>query len=402
MIRPRHLLVVATAAVLIPGVDVSAQVGQGGPAQDWNDLVKKANTHRRLMLRNAIARKVASAGDAAVPAVRDFTKNHGRNNVTLGFVDAYSKSGVSQPRTLDLLESWARDKDFYWRGQALGALANRRLPKYRDLFRESIDDAAFLTRIHGGRGLCYLSGKGAEDQDRQRVLGLLGDEDPRVRVWIAMTLVEEGDLRGLPELVEALGKDDKFLEDPWGLRGAQRALGTLEQVAGKDFGYDITKSPKENAAAIEGFRSFSKEKLGKDYRPGKPAVGDGTSYMGGVGIRSCRNGDLFLRWTKDGTVVSGLEPGERIQLPAAVWKELTGSLPAGGDRVHGKVICDYLRVVCENPAIHWKCAPGALPEQLTNWLSQLAKALENQKQEELARAVTQRLEQFASGKRQPR
>jgi len=381
--------------------DAAAQIAtkpsEQPASQDWTKLVNKANTHRRMMLRSAISRKVAAAGDAAVPAVYGFTKAHGRNKVTLGFVDAYSKSSVKEPRTLALLEDWAGDRDFYWRGQALGALANRRLPKYRQLFLKSITDAAFLTRIHAGRGLCLLRG----EEDRQRVLALLSDDDPRVRVWIALTLVEEGDLRGLPELVEALRKNDKFLGDPWGLRGSQRALRALKKVAGKDFGYDITENPEQNATAIEAFTSLAKEKLGKDYRPAKPALVDKTRYSGGVEVRSCRNGDLFIRWTPDGTLALGLEPKQRIKLQVAPWKTLTTALPTG-DAVHGKVVCDYLRVMCENPGVHWKCAPGALPEQLNTWLNRLAKALEKQQQDELARAITERLGQFASDKRQQR
>ncbi len=377
-----------------PGV---AAQSAGTPPEDWNSLVKKANTHPRMMLRNAISRKVARAGDVAVPAVYAFTGKHGRNKVTLGFVDAYSKSNAKGPRTLALLEEWARDRDFFWRGQALGALANRRVPACRELFLKSVGDPAFLTRIHAGRGLCLLG----EEADRPRVLALLADEDPRVRTWIALTLVEEGDLRGLPELVEALAKDDKFLGDPWGLRGAQRSLAVLKKAAGEDFGYDITRSPEQNDDAIAGFRDFARVKLGEQFRPAKPAAMDRTVYVGGLAVRSCRNGDLFLRWTADGTVVAGLEPLLRFRMPAADWKTLVAELPAG-EAVHGKVVCDYLRVMCENPAMHWKCAPGALPGPMTNWLERLAKALEKAKQQELARALTERLGQFASGKRQQR
>ena len=396
---------IAFLTVLIAAVacaDVGAQTATRPAAkpgtQDWDALVEKANTHRRMMLRNAISRKVAAAGDAAVPAIYKFTKTHGRNKVKLGFVDAYSRSSVKQPKTLALLENWARDRDFYWRGQALAALANRRLPAYRKLFRASITDAAFLTRIHAGRGLCLLG----REEDWPEVLALLGDGDPRVRQRIALTLVEEGDLRGLPELIEALNKNDKFLGDPWGLRGARLALRALKKVAGKDFGYDLSTTPAQNAAAIDAFRSFAKGKLGDRWQPAKPAVVDNTKYIGGVEVRSCRNGDLFLRWTENGTLVLGLEPEQRIKLPDTPWTTLKAALPNGGDAIHGKVVCDYLRVMCENPGIHWKCAPGALPKQLETWLNQLAVALEKRQQDELARAITQRLGQFTSAKRQQR
>jgi hypothetical protein len=397
-----HLACLTVVIVVVPCANAATQTAtkpsKQSSSQDWDKLVKKANTHRRLMLRNAISKKVVAAGDAAVPAVYKFTKTHGRNKITLGFVDAYSKSNVSEPRTLALLEDWARDRDFYWRGQALGALANRRLPEYRPLFLRSITDAAFLTRIHAGRGLCLLG----KAKDRQLALALLQDDDPRVRLRIALTLVAEGDLRGLPELVEALNKDNKFLSDPWGLRGAQRAMSALKKMAGKDFGYDFTASREQNATAIAAFRRLAKDKLGDKWRPARPTVVDATEYLGGVEVRSCRNGDLFLRWTQDGTLARGLEPKQRIKLTAASWKTLRAELPAGGDAIHGKVVCDYLRVMCENPGIHWKSAPGALPQQLVTWLNQLARALEKEQQAGLARAITDRLGQFASGKRQQR
>ena len=393
-----HIACLTTVIAAVACAGVAAQTATRPSTQpatrDWEALVRKANTHRRLMLRNAISRTVASAGDAAVPAVLNFSRKHGRNKVKLGFVDAYSKSGVKQPQTLALLEDWARDKDFYWRGQALGALANRRLPQYRELFLGMITDAAFLTRIHAGRGLCLLG----MEKDGQRVLALLQDSDPRVRLRIALTLLDEGDFRGLPEAVEALNKSNKFLGDPWGLRGARQALAVLKKVAGEDFGYGLGKSQPQNAAAIAGFRRFAKGKLGDALQPAKPAIVDNIVYVGGVAVRSCRNGDLFLRWTQNGTLVCGLESEQRIRLPDAPWK----NLPAGGDAVHGKVVCDYLRVMCENPKIHWKCAPGALPKQLNTWLKQLAEALEKRQQDELARGIMERLGQFTSAKRQQR
>ena len=69
------------------------------------------------------------------------------------------------------------------------------------MFLKSLTDAAFLTRIHAGRGLWLLDRKNQNQQkeDREKVLSLLQDEDPRVRQRVAQTLVEAGDPRGLPE-----------------------------------------------------------------------------------------------------------------------------------------------------------------------------------------------------------
>ena len=85
----------AWAALLVSN-PVIAQAGKAKDAaakkpaqqQDWPTLVKKANTHRRVMLRRAISRKVAQAGDAAVPAIRAYQKANGRNAASVVAVDA--------------------------------------------------------------------------------------------------------------------------------------------------------------------------------------------------------------------------------------------------------------------------------------------------------------------------
>ena len=377
--------------VCVPvGVPVGPCPCQGKPAQDtdWPATVEKAHKSRRIMLRRAVARKVAAAGDAAIPAVRAFEKKNGRQAIDLALVTAYVRDKGTGAATLALLEEWVRDRDFYWRSQALEALANRALAAHEELFRSRLADPAYLTRVQAGRGLCLLG------IDGDRVVALLRDEDPRVRLRIAICLVERKDDRGLPTLVEALRQDASFLDYPWGPVGARTAFKALRKVAGGDHGYDPGVPVQKNKDAIDKFEEWARKRLGAGFAEPVPAHRSDTSFSGGIQIRSCRNGDLFVRWTTEGRIAFGLEAGKKVELSTAAWNRVRGSLPPPENAVHGKVVCDYLRFVCKNPTVDQKSAPSALPSETNRWLEDFAQALEESGQKGLAREITTRLDQF--------
>ena len=121
---------------------------------------------------------------------------------------------------------------------------------------------------------------------------------------------------------------------------------------------------------------------------------------GGVDLRSCRNGDLFVCWTADGVVRTGLEPTGATKLSAEVWQRLTKDLAAeAGVAVHGRVVCDYARVLAHpggDTDVHHKAAPGSLPTGLADWLGALAAALRDAGDNATADALDSRLPQFRS------
>lgn len=370
---------------------VRKPTAQDKPAQaiDWAANVEKAHKHRRIMLRRAAARRVADGGAAAVPAVRAYQKKHGRDAIRLVLVSSYAASKNTDPATLELLLEWANDRDFYWRSQALEALANRRRPAYRDLFAGRLTDPVYLTRIQAGRGLCRLG-------DRDRALGLLRDTDPRVRLRVAVCLLEEGDDRGLPTLVEALGQQSTFLDYPWGALGSLLAFKALRKLADQSFGFMAGEAPTKNRAAIVGFENWARARLGKNWvNPIRIPVPQ-ANYLGGIEIRSCRNGDLFLRWTTDHTLVVGLEGRTRIQLDDKSFASLDAGPKASGQTRHGKVICDFLRWVCKTPGTSQKVAPKALPAVSFEWLDSLARALDKKDSPDLTKRLRSRLDQFRS------
>ena len=93
----------------------------------------------------------------------------------------------------------------------------------------------------------------------------------------------------------------------------------------------------------------------------------------------------------------------------AAWR---GARPAemAGSAVHGRLVCDFLRILdpasgqppaaadeeAGTPGIHRKCAPGATPEPLADWLKTLAPVLEENDVEPLADRLRARLPQFVS------
>lgn len=383
MVRIQLVFVVGLFAFVAPSQETSAK------ATDWKATVEKAHKHRRVMLRRAASRRVAAAGDAAIAVVRAFEKKNGRSAISLDFVTAYGRVSSSGPATLALLEEWTRDRSFYWRSQALQALANRRLKHYQKLFISRLTDAAYLTRIQAGRGLCLLG------VERDRVLALLKDVDPRVRLRVAICLIEEKDDRGLPTLVEALRQEAGFLDYAWGKVGAHTAFKTLRKVAGETMEFLIGEPAKKNHEAIARFEAFARKRLGERWVDPVQAFRDEAIYRGGAAIRSCRNGDLFVRFTTDRRIVFGLEARNKVELSDDTWAKLWNNAPGKGKGVRGKVICDYLRVMCENPTVDEKFSTGAMPKNSTDWLLALAEAIEKNGRQDLAKQIRSRLPQFS-------
>lgn len=378
-------LAAALAIVLLAAAGVSQTKST---STDWAALVEKAHEHRKVMIRRAVARKIAGAGDAAIAAVRAYEKKNGRSAIALELITAYARSTVGGPTTLALLEEWARDLDFYWRSQALQTLANRRLPRFRSLFESRLSDPSYLTRIQAGRGLCRL-GVG-----RDKVLSLLRDQNPMVRVRIAVCLVEEKDDSGLPTLVEALRQEGRFFDYPWGQLSARTAYLTLRKIAGQEFGFQVGESAAKNAAAIDRFGEFAKRRLGSKLIAPLQAFQDTRKYLGGVSVRSCRNGDLFVRLTTDHRVVFGLEAHTDVKLSRDAFQSVIAAIPAAAEGVHGRVICDYLRIMWKNPTVNQKFAPGHMGIKPTDWLEKLAAALEENGRGDLASQIQSRLNQF--------
>ena len=376
----------------------TALLGLGAVAQetpaaaDWDRVATQAADHPRFAVRRAAAGRLAGGGDAAVPAIRRLIEARGKDAVPLEIVDAVARSEAHGPEVTALLRAWATDPAFYWRSQALQGLATGDAREHRELFRAALADPAHLYRIAGARGL--LAAGVAED--RGAVSALLDDPDPRVRAGIARALLAAGDASGAARLVEAVaGVERRFLDDAWGAREALETVRALEAAGLGDFSAAIGKEPAERAAALDALREWARGK-GAELPEGDTADG-GPTFTGGLEVRSCRHGDLHLRWTAEGIVRVGLDPTEDLELGDSAWPELLEQLAElRGSQVHGTVICDYVRLkaVSDGHEVHHKVAPGAVPPALSEWLKRLATLFEESGSATLADGLRSRLAQF--------
>ncbi|MBK8980163.1 MAG: hypothetical protein IPM29_30040 [Planctomycetes bacterium] len=388
--RTSFALALALSLVAAP-LRTEGEAPQDPPQQDpdWATVVEQAVGHPRFAVRRAATGRLVAAGDAAIPALVAYQREHGRDAVPLELVDALGRATGGGPATVALLTDWAADPRFFWRSQALGGLARRAVGAAEPLFAAAVGDPSHLQRIEGVAGLLALdpaaSGDPAARPGRRAAAVLLATHpDPRARLRVALLLLERGDPTGVPEVLATIldRAGAVWLDDPFGAREAVFAVRELRRLGAGDFRGALAEPGDEREqgrAAVLGWAATQ----GVGGAPAAAAAVAEPDWVGGLEIRSCRLGDLFLRWTADGTVSEGLGAGWRGTLDRAVDPERFAALRESlhafpGTAVHGQVICDYLRVLDPlrgEPRAHHKCAPGAVPAELQRWLRDLAGAL---------------------------
>jgi hypothetical protein len=358
----------------------------------WAAHVERACTAARLGLRLAAARRVADGGDAAVPAVRAFQQQRGAEALPVALVEALADHGGDGDAVRTLLEDWANDREFFWRAQALRGLALRSAraevaERYRPLFLSLASDPAWLVRAFAHFGLSRAAPEPAPPTP------ILGDDvDPRERTKIAALRVWPG------VLLEALGDERTFLGDPWGRRRAAEAIAALKLWAGTDAGYRVDASFADNTAAIAQLTELARQRGAEPVLSAVHRADDDARFTGGLEVLSCRNGDLFVRWTAEGTVSGGPTPASAttVVVDPAAWTDLTQQ--ARGIELppqSGVVICDRLRVRWSAERAQAAVAPHSMPTEAMDWLKRLATAIEVGGEPRLAGALRDRLLQFA-------
>ena len=399
-IVPRRFPLVLAAFAPLSGLFGQDQ----GAAEDWPKHVEKACTAPRYGVRLAAAKKVAEAGDAAVPALRAFCTQHGANALASSLVDAIADTlpGKGGVEMLRLLEQWAKDGEFYWRAAALRGVAQR-MPqllretddeyvdpnpvfRYRDLFRAYQDDPAWLMRTHARFGLFLLAPRLGVEAPRP-------EADPRATVRLTRLELLHSDQIGLQPLLDALADERTFLGDPWGMRAAQEAHQALKDWLGDAF--PPPRDGDDKPTAIARIRDAAQAKSGQTLTVPGLRVDATPGVTGGIEILSCRSGDRFVQWTDAGVLWFGIDASRRVELPAAAWQPLLQSRTqlALGQNL-GVVICDKMRVRLHEPDVHVTVAPQSLPAPAADWLKQLAQRLEEAGHTDVAAALRRNLEQF--------
>jgi hypothetical protein len=235
------------------------------------------------------------------------------------------------------------------------------------------------------------------DAGRERAVALLNDADPRVRVVVAVLLLERDDLAGLRVAAAALPRTESFFDDRWGERLGDAAARAIADLAARR-GTAVDPGPTAaRAARIEAAAAWAQAQLGEALPRAGVETAVAVAATGGLEVRSCRNGDLFCRWSDDGRVWLGLEPQRELQLGAAVWRELRDDLPSSSG-VRGSVVCDYLRLLDEPRQCDLKVAPGAADQPIADWSARLADLLGETGETEAGAQLRARLGQFAAAR----
>ena len=369
--------------------------GQDPAATDWSKEVERACTSPRYGLRLAAARKVASGGGASVAAIRAFAQQRGLEQVPAALVDAIADDANLDAPVVELLQEWAALPDFYWRASAMRGLALRadRLPApaggdLRKMFVAYHGDPAWLMRTHARFGTMLLG-----DLESLK----LPEDDPRARARLSMLLLQQGKPAPLQPLLDALADERTFQGDPWGQRMASDAHKALKNWLGDAHPLANGGSFPDVAAGLQAMLAACRQKSGEDLQLPTLRTDADTAFAAGIELSSCKHGDLFVQWTADGQLYVGIDARRGVRIPAArwdtLWRERTG---IGLGENLGVVICDSMRVRWLDPQTHVKIAPAALPPLATNWLKQLAAAIEEAGDPRLAATLRSGLEQFAA------
>lgn len=374
--------------------------------------VAKAIGSPRLAIRIAAGRKVAAAGDVAVSALRAHAAKSGVNTIPLTLVEALVEGGGDGPEMSLLLRDWAGDREFFWRAQALRGLALRASPSRAEdaaMFTAALQDPAWLARANTSLGLARIGAADEAGEAAWRVL--LTDADPRVvsrTAALVLPLAPEQPV--LQALLDALGDSRTFLGDPWGNRRCTEAFAALKQWAA-DASLEprpLTTKPTQltwnpgaglagNRETIDAVKALAKRRIGAQLREPVELRDAAIAFDGGLEVFSCRNGDLFLRWTEAGSVVAGIEGSRTVELGEAAWQPLRARLAdtkLGSET--GTVVCDRMRLARNGTGTQHAVAPAMLPAADAAWVRDLAAALDRAGAADLAAALTDRLLQFAA------
>jgi len=388
-LRTNWIRVLLFAALAVPLLAFWPQ----GP--DWSKDVELAANSPRYGLRLAAARKVAAAGADAVPAIDAFAKKNGVNALPAALIEAITDQPTLEAVVWEQLIGWAKNRDFYWRAQAMRGIALRapKLPgvqkELRDVMTPFRDDPAWLMRTHARFGLALLG----DDS-----VTALPDDDPRARTKLAALLLTNGKVPPLQPLLDALADERTFLGVPWAQANAKTAHDALKTWLGDDHPLAKGGQFEDKLQGLAVVAAAAAKKSGQALTVPAALVTDPEPALGsGLELLSCKNGDVFVRWSDDGTVLGGIDGRRTVRIAAAAWQALADerqALELGGDL--GVVVCDALRLCWTKPAVHVKVAPASLPPAATTWLQNLARAIEEAGDQGLANSLRTGLSQFAA------
>lgn len=295
------------------------------------------------MIRGQAARRLMGLGEAADRALLEVVGETNEDLAALGrdLVEAIGASKNAELR--GRLWTAAGDRDFPWRPAAVSGLSIGPLDGELERFRPLLADRLAAVRVVTIQAWSRLDG------DAEVLRGLLTDADDRVRRQAAAALVDAGHPEGLWWLFEELRRSDNFFAQPTGQQARIAANRLLRKRLDDMASFNPSRAPSYelNLSALVVLREKIEALAGE--APELPLVASaGGTIPGeriGLEVRSCREGELFLRWTADDVLLVGQGNPARVQLEEGTVAHLAGiaggTWEATGDvRFWGEAGCD--------------------------------------------------------------
>jgi len=334
-------------------------------------LIGLASTGRAVVRPQAAARLV-EFGTEAVELLRGPVGEDGEGLAALGpdLVEVLADFGDAELRKRLW---WQLDEpDFPWRPQAARSLARSAAEVERPRFLLLATDRLGQVRAAAAEALGAL-GRDIQSGD---AVGLtepalrtgLADPDERVRRAAASALFEWGDTAAPFWLLEELKRDDTFFELRTGERARFAAARVLEAQLGRLEGYVPTSDPDQLEMRLA-WRKLEERLLAANggVRPELPDVAQSRAQqidaIFGLELRSCRHGDIFLRWTADDELFVGTGRAVRVALPEGTTSRLIAGVADRLDRLGDERF--WGTSGCDAEQLHWR-PPGA--ERTANYL----------------------------------
>jgi len=259
-----------------------------------------------------------------------------------------------------------------WRPAGARALAKTAKMEEQALFQALLEDHISAVRAEAVAGVAA----GDESHAKDALWPRLEDENGRVRRRAAAALASLGEHGALAWLVEDLRRDDSWFDMRLGRIARAEAAQALGELLGREAlaGFSSRNAPNspESAAKIQAIEERCRALAGDDW-PELPDIARAPGLIEGevvgVELRSCRHGELLLRWTQDDRLVIGEGDTDIRQLPegstARLLERAQAALETLGDqRSFGDPGCDLERY-------HFR-----LPDTTRAWTIQLSKGPE--------------------------
>jgi len=363
------------------------------PAQDGDQKAEaerlyQVATSGSPRVRYQAALRLAALGEVGAERVREQLEH---DSGYLGLGPALYEALVAFEDLRLRAEVWEslEDERNPWRPAGARALAKTANMEEGARFRDLLTDRISAVRAEAVAGVAVGDVSHAMDALWPR----LEDDNGRVRRRAAAALARLGEHRALAWLVEDLRRDDSWFDMRLGRIARAEAAQALRELLGREAiaGYSTRSGPDtpENAAAIQAIEERCRALAGDEWPelPDKArAPGSLPNEVVGVELRSCRYGEILLRWTADDRLVIGEGDTHILQLPeGATARLLTHAEQAiealGDERSFGDPGCDLERYHIKPPGaprsttVQLTKGPEAVPNLRPSALHPLAEAM---------------------------